>query len=237
MKVLIACEYSGAVRDAFTRGGHDAMSCDLLPAETPGQHYQGDVRDVLDYPWDLMTCSALCATMIAWHMHISQVSRRTACAIRDLSRPAGVLATFTMVFRFLMSGGVCAITRGRTDTTELIFATATDETVAHTSTYLSLRRFMGQSHFMAHASDTWMGIHPTILLRTWRGELHSRMSRTRSATAHGKQGSAGSFRNSKEQKLSPDLILGNLNGLSLMLLASAGQQSHAYSMDQPGLVS
>lgn len=54
MRVLIACEYSGAVRDAFTRGGHDAMSCDLLPAETPGQHYQGDVRDVLDYPWDLM---------------------------------------------------------------------------------------------------------------------------------------------------------------------------------------
>jgi hypothetical protein len=54
VKVLVACEYSGAVRDAFTRGGHDAMSCDLLPSETEGQHYQGDVRDVLDYPWDLM---------------------------------------------------------------------------------------------------------------------------------------------------------------------------------------
>ena len=47
MKVLVACEFSGAVRDAFTARGHDAMSCDLLPAETPGRHYQGDVRDVL----------------------------------------------------------------------------------------------------------------------------------------------------------------------------------------------
>ncbi len=60
MRVLIACEYSGAVRDAFTRGGHDAMSCDLLPAETPGQHYQGDVRDLLDYPWDLMIAHPPC---------------------------------------------------------------------------------------------------------------------------------------------------------------------------------
>ena len=60
MRVLIACEYSGAVRDAFTRWGHDAMSCDLLPAETPGQHYQGDVRDVLDYPWDLMIAHPPC---------------------------------------------------------------------------------------------------------------------------------------------------------------------------------
>ena len=236
MKVLIACEYSGAVRDAFIRWGHDAMSCDLLPTEAPGPHYQGDVRDVIDGPWDLLIRSALCATMLAWHMHLLQVSRRTACAIRDLSRPGGVLATFTMVFRFLMSGGVCAITRGRTDTTVLIFATVTGEAVAHTSTYLSLRRSTGQSHFMAHASDTWTGIHPTILLRTWRGVLHSRMSRTSSATAHGKQGSAGSSRSSREQKFAPDLILGNLSGLSLMLLASAGQRSHAYSMAQPGLV-
>jgi len=43
MKVLIACEYSGTVRDAFTSLGHDATSCDLLPSEKPGKHYQGDV--------------------------------------------------------------------------------------------------------------------------------------------------------------------------------------------------
>ena len=47
MRVLVACEYSGAVRDAFYALGHDAISCDLLPAETPGKHYQGDVKDLL----------------------------------------------------------------------------------------------------------------------------------------------------------------------------------------------
>ena len=53
MRVLAGCEYSGAVRDAFIAAGHDAMSCDLLPTEVPGPHYQGDVRDVLDDGWDL----------------------------------------------------------------------------------------------------------------------------------------------------------------------------------------
>jgi len=52
-KILVACEYSGTVRDAFIRAGHDAMSCDLLPNEAPGAHYQGDLFDVIDYPWDL----------------------------------------------------------------------------------------------------------------------------------------------------------------------------------------
>lgn len=53
MKVLIGCEYSGTVRDAFIARGHDAMSCDLLPSEKPGPHYQGDIRDVLNFPWEL----------------------------------------------------------------------------------------------------------------------------------------------------------------------------------------
>lgn len=60
LKVLIACEYSGAVRDAFSELGHDAMSCDLLPTESDGKHYQGDVRDVLDFPWDLMIAHPPC---------------------------------------------------------------------------------------------------------------------------------------------------------------------------------
>ncbi len=60
MKVLIACEYSGVVRDAFIRGGHDAMSCDLLPTDAPGPHYQGDVRDVIDGCWDLMIAHPPC---------------------------------------------------------------------------------------------------------------------------------------------------------------------------------
>lgn len=59
MRVLIACEYSGAVRDAFLAHGHDAMSCDLLPTDVPGPHYQGDVRDVLD-GWKPVQFTAYC---------------------------------------------------------------------------------------------------------------------------------------------------------------------------------
>ena len=54
MRVLVACEYSGRVRDAFIAAGHDAMSCDMLPDEVPGPHYKGDVRDVLYAGWDLL---------------------------------------------------------------------------------------------------------------------------------------------------------------------------------------
>lgn len=60
MKVLVACEYSGIVRDAFIARGHDAWSCDLLPTERPGPHYQGDVRDVLGNGWDLMIAHPPC---------------------------------------------------------------------------------------------------------------------------------------------------------------------------------
>lgn len=60
MKVLVACEFSGTVRDAFLERGHEAMSCDLLPTDAPGPHYQGDVRDVLDFPWDLMIAHPPC---------------------------------------------------------------------------------------------------------------------------------------------------------------------------------
>ena len=60
MKVLIACEFSGVVRDAFRRRGHDAMSCDLLETESPGPHYRGDVRDLLGEEWDLMVAHPPC---------------------------------------------------------------------------------------------------------------------------------------------------------------------------------
>jgi hypothetical protein len=60
MRVLIACEYSGTVRDAFIRAGHDALSCDLLPTDVPGPHYQGDVRDILTDGWDLMVAHPPC---------------------------------------------------------------------------------------------------------------------------------------------------------------------------------
>lgn len=60
MKVLVACEYSGTVRDAFIAAGHEALSCDLLPTDIPGPHYQGDVRDVLHDGWDLMIAHPPC---------------------------------------------------------------------------------------------------------------------------------------------------------------------------------
>ena len=60
MKVLVACEYSGIVRDAFIKRGHDAMSCDLLPTERPGPHYQGDVFDIINDGWDLMIAHPPC---------------------------------------------------------------------------------------------------------------------------------------------------------------------------------
>jgi len=60
MRVLVACEFSGVVRDAFLRRGHDAKSCDLLPTESPGPHYQGDVRDILNNGWDLMIAHPPC---------------------------------------------------------------------------------------------------------------------------------------------------------------------------------
>jgi len=60
MKILVACEFSGAVRDAFTARGHDAWSCDLLPSETPGNHIQGDVLEILSDGWDLMIAHPPC---------------------------------------------------------------------------------------------------------------------------------------------------------------------------------
>lgn len=70
LKVLVACEYSGAVRDSFLTLGHDALSCDLLPTDTPGPHYQGDIRDLLDDTWDLMVafppCTYLCSSGMHW---------------------------------------------------------------------------------------------------------------------------------------------------------------------------
>lgn len=70
MKVLVACEFSGRVRDAFIAKGHDAMSCDLLPTERPGPHYQGDVFDIIEDGWDMMIahppCTYLCRQSFRW---------------------------------------------------------------------------------------------------------------------------------------------------------------------------
>jgi site-specific DNA-cytosine methylase len=60
MNILIACEYSGRVREAFRAAGHYAVSCDLLPTEQEGEHFQCDVREVLDYGWDMMIAHPPC---------------------------------------------------------------------------------------------------------------------------------------------------------------------------------
>lgn len=70
MKILIACEFSGIVRDAFRLMGHDAISCDLLPTEQLGPHIEGDVREVLSQSWDLVIahppCTYLCNSGVRW---------------------------------------------------------------------------------------------------------------------------------------------------------------------------
>ena len=70
MRVLVACEYSGRVRDAFIAKGHDAMSCDLLPTERTGPHIQGDALPLLKQPWDLVIahppCTRLCNSGVCW---------------------------------------------------------------------------------------------------------------------------------------------------------------------------
>ena len=70
MRVLVACEYSGVVRDAFIRKGHSAWSCDILPTDVPGPHYQCDVREIIDNDWDLMIahppCTYLTNSGVCW---------------------------------------------------------------------------------------------------------------------------------------------------------------------------
>ena len=60
MRIIVACEFSGIVREAFKKKGYDAWSCDLLPSEIEGQHYQCDIKDILDQPWDLMIAHPPC---------------------------------------------------------------------------------------------------------------------------------------------------------------------------------
>jgi hypothetical protein len=69
MKVLVACEYSGTVRDAFLAKGHEALSCDLLPTDSPGPHYQGDVKDILNNGWDLLIAHPPCTYLSVSGMH------------------------------------------------------------------------------------------------------------------------------------------------------------------------
>lgn len=84
MRVLIGCEYSGAVRDAFIAQGHEAMSCDLLPTDVPGPHYEGSVFDVIDYPWDLAIFHPPCTHLAvsgARHFEAKRMDGRQQSAV------------------------------------------------------------------------------------------------------------------------------------------------------------
>lgn len=88
MKVLVACEYSGIVRDAFIASGHQAMSCDLLPTDKDGPHHQGDVLEILDDGWDLMIahppCTHLAVSGARWFKHKAQQQIEALNFVRQL---------------------------------------------------------------------------------------------------------------------------------------------------------
>ena len=88
MNVLIACEYSGAVRDAFKNKGFDATSCDILPTDVPGKHYQGDIRDILFNNWDLMIahppCTHLAVSGARWFKDKQQEQKEALDFVRML---------------------------------------------------------------------------------------------------------------------------------------------------------
>ena len=87
-RVLVSCEFSGRVRDAFISRGHNAISCDLLPSERPGPHYQGDVRDILSDGWDLMIahppCTYLAVSGARWFKDRQQEQAKALDFVRLL---------------------------------------------------------------------------------------------------------------------------------------------------------
>lgn len=107
MNILVACEFSGLVRDAFRAKGHNAISCDLEPSEKPGPHYQGDVRDILDDSWDMLVafppCTHLCVSGARWFAEKRDLQELALAFVRLLmaapikriaiENPKGILST------------------------------------------------------------------------------------------------------------------------------------------------
>jgi site-specific DNA-cytosine methylase len=88
LKVLVACEYSGSVRDAFLALGHDAISCDLLPTDAPGPHHQGDVLEIVGDGFDLMVahppCTHLAVSGARWFKHKQKEQAEALDFVRTL---------------------------------------------------------------------------------------------------------------------------------------------------------
>lgn len=109
MKVLVACEVSGKVRDAFTALGHDAWSCDLLPSDRTGQHIQGDVIGLLSQQWDMIVafppCTDLCVSGARWFaakrasgqqqqaVALFMAIANAACERIAIENPIGIMST------------------------------------------------------------------------------------------------------------------------------------------------
>lgn len=109
MKILVACEFGGIVRDAFAARGHDAWSCDLLPSERPGKHIVGNVFEILGHGWDMMLAFPPCTHLASSGARFFAEKRaygRQAQAIRDfmelvnapiekivIENPVGIMST------------------------------------------------------------------------------------------------------------------------------------------------
>ena len=107
MNILIGCEFSGKVREAFTKLGHTVYSCDLLPTSIPGKHYQGDIREILDKNWHMLIafppCTYLCVSGARWfkdrkieqEQALEFVSLMMNCKINKIciENPVGVIST------------------------------------------------------------------------------------------------------------------------------------------------
>ena len=112
MRILVACEYSGRVRNAFTALGHDATSCDILPTDSEGPHYQGDVFDILHKDWDMLIAFPPCTHLASigaksWGRKRQEGTQQEAIAFFlalynapiervAIENPAGIMST---VFR------------------------------------------------------------------------------------------------------------------------------------------
>ena len=104
MKVLAGCEFSGVVRDAFKARGHDAWSCDFLPSENNGQHYQGDVLDILDDGWDLAIFHPPCTFLSnsgSKHLYLGKKKENGRCPARWRN-----METAARFFRLLLDSDI-----------------------------------------------------------------------------------------------------------------------------------
>lgn len=111
MRVLVACEFSGVVRDAFLRRGHDAISCDILPTASPGPHHEGDLYQILYEDWDLIIAHPPCTALsVAGNRHYAGTEARRealrfvvdiweAAAKVCIENPVGVISTQTSLGR------------------------------------------------------------------------------------------------------------------------------------------